>query len=182
MAKNIQGVFGIPIRYIFLALIALPNLYIFYFIFTPLTVYPIYFMLSLFFEASLIGNIVLVNNETAIHLIEACIAGSAYYLLLILNLSTAGIKLKKRVGMILLSFASLLIINLIRIFLLSLLFISGSLWFDFTHKLFWYSLSVIFVIAIWFAEVRIFKIKNIPVYSDIKFLYKNSSLKMRMRK
>ena len=164
------------IRYAILIIIALPNFWLFYLIFTPLTVYPVYFLLNLFFDTSLMGNIILIG-EFPIELIGACIAGSAYYLLLILNLSTPGIKLQKRAKMILLSFTSLLILNILRIFLLSLVFISGTSWFDITHKLFWYMGSVVFVIGIWFAEVKLFKIKEIPFYSDIKILYKKSSLK-----
>ena len=79
--------------------------------------------------------------------------------------------------MIFLSFACLLIINILRIFLLGLVYISGFSWFDIAHKLFWYAGSTIFVIGIWFAEVKLFKIKEIPFYSDIKFLYKKSNLK-----
>ncbi len=167
-------------RYAILIIIALPNLWLFYFIFTPLTVYPVYFLLSLFFDTSFMGNIILVG-KFPIELIGACIAGSAYYLLLILNLSIPKIKLQKRIRMILLSFASLLTLNILRIFLLSLIFISGTSWFDITHKLFWYFGSIVFVVGIWFAEVKLFKIKEIPFYSDIrnlfKLVYKKSNLK-----
>ncbi len=167
----------ILIRYSIIFLSAFQNLYLFYLIFTPLTVYPVHFVLSLFFDTVLAKNIIIVNNQFAIELVEACIAGSAYYLLLILNLSTPKIEFKKRIRMILISFAALLALNVLRIVFLSLLFVSGSVWFDFTHKLFWYSLSVAFVIVIWFSEVKIFKIKEIPAYSDIKFLYRHSVLK-----
>ena len=37
----------------------------------------------------------------------------------------------------------------------------------------WYLGSTLFVIGIWFIEVKLFKIKEIPIYSDIKFLYLN---------
>ena len=158
------------IRYAILIIIALPGLSLFYFIFTPLTVYPVYFLLSLFFDTSLMGNIILIG-EFPIELIGACIAGSAYYLLLILNLSVPKIKLQKRAKMILLSFASLLILNILRIFLLSITFLSGTSWFDITHKLFWYLGSTIFVVGIWFAEVKLFKIKESPFYSDIRNLF-----------
>ena len=79
--------------------------------------------------------------------------------------------------MIALSFILFLIINILRIFFLSLLFISGSSWFDFTHELFWYLVSIVFVVGIWFTEVKLFKIKEIPFYSDLKLLYKKSLLK-----
>ena len=70
--------------------------------------------------------------------------------------------------MILISFASLLLMNIIRIFTLSVIFMSGASWFDITHKLFWYFGSIVFVVGIWFIEVKFFKIKEIPFYSDVK--------------
>ena len=174
MKRGSNRFLDLVVRYVLLVIIALPGLWIFYFIFTPLTVYPIYFLLNLFYDVSLIsGNILLINREIPIEFIKACIAGSAYYLLTILNLATPKIKLKKRINMLLLAFAIFLVLNLLRIFLLSFLAISGSSYFDVTHILFWYSLSTIFVVAIWFAEVKLFKIKEIPFYSDLRFLYKS---------
>jgi len=177
MKKQLNNLHNILFRYAFLILIALPNLGFFYFVFTPLTIYPVYFILNLFFDASLLGNIILLNREIPIEFIDACIAGSAYYLLLILNLSTPGIDIKKRIKLILISFGALLILNVLRIFLLILIFIFGYAFFDITHLLFWYFLSIIFVVAVWFFQVRFFKIKEVPFYSDINFLYKNSLIK-----
>lgn len=174
MKRGSNRFLDLAVRYIILILLALPNLWIFYFIFTPLTVYPMYFLLNLFYDVSLMaGNILLINKEIPIEFIKACIAGSAYYLLLILNLATPEIKLKKRINMLLFAFGIFLFFNLLRIFILAFLAISGSSFFDVTHKIFWYSLSTIFVVAIWFAEVKLFKIKKIPFYSDLRFLYKN---------
>ena len=157
-------------RYIILVLVALPNLYLFYFVFTPLTLYPVYFLLGLFYNVSLDG-VVISMGDFSIELLGACIAGSAYYLLLILNLSTPKIKFQKRIKMLSIAFISFLVVNILRIFLLSIMFVSGSAWFDLTHKLFWYVGSMVFVVAIWFLEVKYFKIKEIPVYSDLKFLF-----------
>ena len=167
ISKNIVDIF---VRYAILIIIALPNLWLFYFVFTPLTLYPVYFLLNLFFDASLTGSVITLADSFPIALVGACIAGSAYYLLLIFNLSTPKIKLKKRLNMIFLSFASLLIINILRIFMLSIMSFSGSPLFDITHTLFWYLGSVVFVVGIWLAEIKLFKIKEIPFYSDIKFL------------
>ena len=173
--KNILGMF---IRYLALVFVAFPNLWIFYFIFTPLTVYPTYFLLNLFFDASLISEaVIMIGQRVPIEIIDACVAGSAYYFLLILNLTTGKIKIKTRIYMVLFAFSLFLIINIIRIFLLSLLAVSGSSFFGITHILFWYLLSTIFVVGIWFAQVKIFKIKEIPFYSDIKFLYRQSRMK-----
>jgi hypothetical protein len=177
--KKILGTFG---RYLFLVAIAFPSLWIFYFIFTPLTVYPVHFLLNLFFDAYLFSNsIILVGQHLSIELIEACIAGSAYYLLLILNLITSGIKTKTRIYMILFSFFSFLVINILRIFFLSVLAISDSSFFRIAHVAFWYFLNTLFVVGVWFLQVKIFKIKNTPLYTDIKFLY-GLSKKKRIKK
>jgi exosortase/archaeosortase family protein len=178
--KKDSLILDFSVRYLVLILVAIQGLWIFYFVFTPLTAYPVYWLLDLFYDAFLIsGYIIMVNQSIPIELIEACIAGAAYYLLLILNLTTRGIKLEKRVKMIAFAFSSFLVINILRIFVLSIIAISGSSFFDITHKLFWYALSTIFIVAIWFAEVRIFKIKEIPFYSDLKFLYKKTGMNKR---
>ena len=171
MKKN--NIKSLIFRYFLLVLVAVPNLYLFYFIFTPLTLFPLYFILKLFFDVSLVNNNILFQGFT-IQLIDACIAGSAYYLLLMLNLSTPNIDVKKRFLIILASFSSFLVLNILRIFLLSLLLFSGSNFFDITHKVFWYSISTIFVVLIWFINVKLFKIKEIPFYSDLKYLFKKT--------
>jgi len=172
--REIRAVADIPIRYILLLILPIKNLFIFYFIFTPLTVYPVYFLLNLFYNATLSGINITINNHT-IELIEACIAGAAYYLLLILNLTTK-MPWKKRINLILYSFAVLLFLNILRIFVLSILFINNFVYFDIIHKFFWYLLSIIFVVGIWFSGVKIFRIKNIPVYSDMRLLISRSKL------
>jgi exosortase/archaeosortase family protein len=171
-----KDVFGIFLRYILILASSLSNFFIFYFIFSPLTIYPVYWILNIFFNASLQGSTILING-LPIELIDACIAGSAYFLLFALNLSLPKARLSKRINMVLFAFAAFLIINVLRIFFLSLLYLSGSSWFDFTHKIFWYAISIIFVVLIWFAEVKLFKVKKIPFYSDIKFFYKESLFK-----
>ncbi len=177
MKRKRGGFENLILRYLILLLVGLPNLGIFYVIFTPLTLYPVYFLLSIFFDVSLIGNVMLIERCFSIELIDACIAGSAYYLLTILNLSTPNIKIPKRIKMLLWAFAAFLFINILRILLLGLLSISESPLFNFTHEFFWYFVSIVMVIGIWFAEVKLFKIKDIPFYSDLKVLYKKSFMK-----
>ncbi len=164
--------YSLVIRYLILILIALPNLYLFYLIFTPLTIYPLYFLINLFSNVSLQANTLFINS-LSIKIINACIAGSAYYLLFILNISIPKIEFKKRLKMIGFAFSSLLILNILRILFLLLILITTPSLFDITHKAFWYLISLFFVAGIWFIEVRIFKIKQIPVYSDIKSLLKD---------
>ena len=142
---------------------------LFYAILFPLTILPVYFLLSILYPVSIAGNVIYIY-AIKIELINACIAGSAYYLLLILNLTT-DMKAKQRVYSIAFSIVSLLILNILRIFFLSILYVESFSFFDITHKIFWYALSVILVVGVWFLAVKLFKIKNTPVYSDIRKLY-----------
>ena len=142
-----------------------------YKIFTPLTVYSTAFLLKLFYSIVVFGNLLLINS-TQIEIIPSCVAGSAYLLLLILNL-TISMEFKKRIFSILFCFISLFIINVLRIFILSVLLVNDFQFFDFTHKFFWYFFSTLFVVVIWFLSVKLFRIKEIPVYSDLKFLMKS---------
>ena len=160
----------ILVRYFLIIILSAGNLYLFYSLFSPITIYPVFFFLDIVFNAELFGHTILVENVPII-LINACIAGSAYYLLLFLNLSTPGIKIIKRVGFILLSFLIFLLLNIIRILILSVMAIKGNSHFYITHILFWYLLSTIFVVLIWFFLVKFFKVKNVPFYSDLKTIY-----------
>ena len=172
MKRSDKKIQNIITRYLILIATAFPNFYIFYLIFTPLTIYSSYFLLDLFFDANLFGNVISISGCFPIEIVEACVAGSAYYLLFFLNLSTPKIKIKKRIQMLSFAFSVLFLVNILRIFFLSILFIYQSKYFDITHNIFWYFVSIILVIGIWFWEIKIFKIKEIPVYSDLKFLKK----------
>lgn len=159
------------IRYAILIAVAIPNFWIFYTLFTPLTIYPADFFLGLVYSTtSLNGNLITISDCFPIEIVGACIGASAYYLLLVLNLSTPGIPMRKRTKVLLTSFFAFWILNLARIVFLSVLFASGSPLVETLHKIFWYVFSIFLVVGIWFAEVKIFKIKEIPFYSDIKFL------------
>lgn len=167
--KKINFVYSLLIRYFLLLITAIPSFWIFYFIFTPLTIYPVYIILSLFFNTYLFGNVIFLGNSfSPIEIIDACIAGSAYYLLLIFNLSIPNIQFVQRVKMVFFAFFSFLAVNILRIVILSVIFILKPSMFDITHKLSWYIVSIIFVVGIWFIEVKKFKIKEIPFYSDIQ--------------
>jgi exosortase/archaeosortase family protein len=174
MKKRLNYIYSIFIRYLILIITALPSFWIFYFIFTPLTLYPSYFILSLFFKTVLSGNTIFLGNYlTPIEIVDACVAGSAYYLLLILNLSIPNIKFTRRIKMLCFAFVSFLIVNILRIVLLSAILVLKPNIFDISHKLSWYLGSIILVVGIWFLEVKMFKIKEIPFYSDIKSVLKN---------
>jgi exosortase/archaeosortase family protein len=175
-----DGLILILLRYLFLVLIAIPNLFLFYKIFTPLTVYPVYFLLNLFFNASLNNTSIFINN-LEISLINACIAGAGYYLLTILGFSIP-MKYRKRIKLILLGFGMFLALNIVRIFVLSIMAIYGFSYFDITHKLLWYVLSTVFVVGIWFLNIKILNIKEIPFYEDLKVLYSQSLFSKKTKK
>ena len=170
MEKETRTLIDIIVRYLILLLFAIGNLYIIYAIFRPLTLYPVYAILNTFYNITLSGITLLIEDK-AIGITSACVAGSAYYLLLILNLGVS-MGLRKRIYSLLYSFVVLLLFNILRIIILSVLIINNNSYFDITHKFLWFGLSTIFVVAIWFTEVRIFKIKQIPFYTDLKNIKK----------
>jgi len=165
------------LRYIIILALGLGNLFIFYYIFTTPTIYLSYWILKLFFDVSLSGVLISTGGD-AVEIIKACVAGAAYYLLLLLNLG-ASMNAKKRILSVIYSSIVLFLLNIIRIVILSSLFFTNSSFFDITHKLTWYGLSIVFVVLIWFSEVYLFKIKEIPFYSDLIYLYKISKKKKK---
>lgn len=179
-----RAIANILLRYSLLILVGIFSVPLFHFLFLKLTLYSVYFLFKIFFNTSVSGNILWIANFP-IEMIGACVAGSAYSLLLILNLAAPEIKLKKRILMISLSFLIFLLINVLRIFSLSIMLMSANPLFDFTHKLFWYAGSTIVVVAIWFFSVKLFKVKSIPFYTDIKNFYllskKNFNSKRRRK-
>ena len=159
------------IRYI-LALIFGLNIWFLELIFLPLTFYPVLFILNLFFNVKSSIPYLLVNGSL-ISIVSACIAASAYYFLIAINLITP-MDIKKRIKTMAFSFLFLLVVNILRIIFLSILYVNSFSFFDLTHKILWYGLSAIFVVVIWLLTVKIFKVKAIPFYSDFIYLKKLS--------
>lgn len=166
-----KSVFWMFFRYILLIILALPGLYLFYGLFTPLTIYPVYWLLSLFYDVGLNSpERTFSIGLFTIKIIPACIAGSAYYLLLILNLTTPlkfGVRLKSLAFLVF----SFLIFNILRLIIFSLLLVEGFDYFDIAHKTAWYFGSTLFVVILWFANALIFNIKSIPAYTDLMQIY-----------
>ncbi len=179
--KENKKFLSIFLRYLLIILLAIPNFYIFYKIFTPLTIYSSYFLFNLFFNALLTPEKHILIKEITIQIIPACVAGAAYYLLFALNLSIPDIKTRTRIKSIIFSFFALFIINVLRIFFLGLLIINNYSGVEFLHKFTWYFLSTLFVVVIWFLTIKIFKIKEIPFYTDLKFIYNKSNLKKQAK-
>ncbi len=169
MKKQSITIWDILFRYILISLLGIGNLVLFYTILTPATTYLIVFLLNFFDKTTIQGNLILFNSSV-IKLIPACVAGSAFYLLLILNLSTPNIKFNKRIKILILSFLALFLLNVSRITILAL--VKDTIYFNLTHLFFWYVLSTIFVVGIWIASIKIFNIQNIPIYDDLMYILK----------
>lgn len=168
MNKHLESFIEIFTRYFILLLAGLGNLYIVYKLLIPLTTHVTNAILSIFTDTMVIGNIIYLPWMGA-EIAPACVAGSAFYLLLLLILSTADIKPETRIKAIFTSFAMLFFLNIIRI--LVLIPVTNTSYFDLIHWICWHLISILFVVFIWFYIVKIYKIKSIPIYSDLKYLW-----------
>ncbi len=160
--------YGLAARLVLALLLSLGSLALFYAIFTPLTIYPSYWLISQFYSIDRIGNY-FYYGDYIIAIIEACVAGAAYYLLAALNLTTKGLTVWTRVKAFAFGALSLLALNIFRIVLLTLvLFSQGKNSFNQIHISFWIAGSTLFVAGIWILTTKVFRIKEVPVYSDFK--------------
>ncbi len=148
----------------------------FEFFLAPITIYGTYVLLY-FLNPKLITNILIIDG-IPFTFIDACIAVYAYYLIWFLTLTTKDIKLITRVKMILIGFILILIMNYLRIILLIILTLKvGFVAFNTTHLIFWKFLSWIYVFLVWIILIKLFNIKVMPIYDDLKYLYKRSLFK-----
>lgn len=173
-----REVISLSLRYGILLVIGITNLIfldkgLFYQVFTPLTVYPAYGVFSLLYDdALLFGAETIFMKGYYATIAPACVAGSAYYLLLILNMTTP-MSLKKRLGCVIYIFGAFLLLNLARIIIFGMLWTHGYKYFDFTHIATWYLGSTILVAVIWFSAILFFRIQEAPVITDIQTLFRD---------
>jgi len=167
MDKQSKKILGLFARYFSILLIGSGNLYVIYKILTPLTVHILNSILSIFTDTILSENIIYLG-EIVIEIIPACVAGSAFYLLLLLLFSTGDIKPEVRTKAVITSFAALFTLNILRI--LILIPMASTSYFGIIHWIFWHLISTIFVVSIWIGIVKIYEIKTIPIYSDVKYI------------
>jgi exosortase/archaeosortase family protein len=172
--KELKKIIGLFARYLFILALGIGNLYLIYKIFTPITFFILNKTLFIFANAHFSQGIFYFQNFN-IELVQACIAGSAFFLLIFLIFSTANIKPKKRILMLITSISILLLLNYARIVFLIL--IANSIYFEIIHWVLWNLVSILLVVATWFLVAKIYKINSIPVYSDIKFLLDNIKIK-----
>jgi len=119
----------------------------------PLTIYPAYFIIDLFYNSNLINESIFIENYI-IKFIPACIAVLAYALLFFLIVLTKGIGLKKSVKLFVIGSGLILLMNIFRIDLLLFILIEfGDNMFDKVHLLFWNFVSGIIIkswIYLWY--------------------------------
>ena len=144
----------------------------FYPLIGPLTLQVSYDILRSFTDAILQGGNIYVSGYT-LTFIPACAAISAYTLLWILILLTREISLKT--GLLMALYGSLLIFaaNILRIELLiyALLGVGKNL-FDTLHLFIWTVVSSVYVVGVWLFLTWRFKVKGIPLWSDIQYARK----------
>ncbi|PIN80573.1 hypothetical protein COV16_00620 [Candidatus Woesearchaeota archaeon CG10_big_fil_rev_8_21_14_0_10_34_8] len=160
----------IVIRYTILLVIGI-FMEVFYVVFKPLTIYPVCYILGLFFDVGLSGSVISATGVN-FEIINACIAGSAFFLLTILNFMVGKINFGKRIKSLLFSYISMLVLNILRIVLLIILAVKSVIVFSAVHMFFFYVISILLVFVVWTVEIKLFKIKEIPLYSDLKELVK----------
>ncbi len=164
-----------------IAILLLFPIAIFYNVFLPLTIWPVYLLLkSLDFNAIINSNMLMLDNLPLIF-ISACIAPYAYYLMLALIMLTKDILPLTRIKMFLLASLLILSANIARILLLIYILSSyGENAFQSVHIALWLFISTLYIAILWLLLIKIFKIKSIPIYSDFKFLLANSFLKKKV--
>ena len=174
---NLKRFFGLILRYIVLLVIAFPDLSLIYTFFTPLTIKPVVFLLSYIDSSTILASESLIMlSGTSIEIIPACIGGAAYFLLLTLNFTTP-MHVEKRIKSIIFTIVSFLLLNVLRIVLFAQLHISGTPYFDLAHQFTWYFGSTIMVVLIWFFNVWLFNITAIPIYTDVREIFKDMTSK-----
>jgi exosortase/archaeosortase family protein len=138
-------------------------------ILTPITLHISYFFFNIFVPSAIVGAKI-VTVMDSFELIPACVATSAYLLLAILILLTKGISLSERFQMFVYGSLAILAFNILRIELLLLAYFRLETAFDTIHLFVWKFMSTAFVVLLWLGLARLYKVKTIPVYSDLRHI------------
>ncbi len=145
--------------------------------FYPLTIYPPYYLLKIMNYQVFIIPPYIITLENYIRFSEACAAISAYFLLLLLIILTKDIKVKTGIKIFIAGSAIIYIVNMARIFLLiAILEKYGFSAFQQTHDILWIIFGSLLVALTWISLSRYYKIRTIPIYSDVKYLLKQTKL------
>ena len=134
----------------------------------PATVLAVAWLLP---GSSIAGNIILFQGFQS-RIVEACVAGFAFYLIWVLMLLTKDVRLRDRVGIFVLGMVLMFSMNVIRILILIGIYINlGVDAFNSVHFLFWQVFSGVYVAIVWISLVSMFKLKGVPAWEDIKTLW-----------
>lgn len=145
---------------------------IFYPLMYVLTFYPSVFILGLVFDVSYKGNIIMVGNKL-IEIIPECVAVLAYILLAILILLTKDVKIKTGIKIFFIGSLMILAFNILRIDLLIFILVKyGADYFNSVHIFVWKFMSGFYVGLVWIFLSYKYHVKNVPLVSDVVYLYK----------
>lgn len=125
-------------------------------------------LLRPFFDFTVNGNFIYFDGLIA-EVAQSCLAISAFFLLFMLVFATPDIKPAKRLLALVISFAALFILNIMRMFFL--VFIIHKPYFEMVHFILLHLVSLVVVVAIWIGMVKLLKIKAIPFYPDVIYLW-----------
>ena len=157
-------------RYLLLILIPLGNMALLSAVLAPLTIAASFWCIqAMYGSAMLLGTNTIFFKGYYASIISACVAITAYYLLIVLNLTTP-MSLKKRLCSLVFSLGLFFALNVTRITVFARLFERGYDYFSLAHELTWYFGSTVLVILVWFVTVFVCQIKDIPLYTDVSTL------------
>lgn len=179
MDKDFKKITSLFSRYLIILILGVGDLYLIYKILTPLTLHATNLILKIFTPTTLSGNTIYFN-QSIIQIVPACVAGSAFYLLIALILSTANIAPEVRLKALLAALTAFFALNITRILILITLIKTPE--FETIHFIFWHIVSTIFVIATYIATIKLYKIKSVPIISDFNYLKSLMRPKRKFRK
>ena len=142
----------------------------FYLVLSPLTLHLSYFFFSLFHPLSALAGNTIETATASFEFIPACVATAAYVLLAFLILLTKDISPAERLQMFVYGSLGILAFNILRIELLLFTYFRLNASFDALHLFVWKFMSTAFVVILWLVLARIYRIKSVPVYSDVKYI------------
>jgi len=173
--KEVAGLF---IRLLITIIILLIPINLFQELLQEITLKATIFLLEISNLSPIVGKYAVKNSieifgTTTINIVKYCVTSSAYYLLLILAIITKNIPIIKRVFMFLIGSLLIFIVNMARIIGLIIILLKSPESFYIAHTILFIIISTVYVLIIWIALSIMFKIKTIPIYSDLKDLIKN---------
>lgn len=141
-------------------------------ILTPLTVYPVMAVLSLWGEVVKIGSqtVLYGSSALAVEIIDACVATSAYYLLFLLLFATKGGSWKRRLQAFGVAGVMFWAINVLRIAGLVLIAEKNLSWFFTAHYILWWGVSILVIVGLWIYVTGIYRLYGIPFVQDVRDL------------